>query len=59
MGIIDAVLPLDLEFLLEASIIGTKTTFPNSDKKHFWGVTILPINKRLKYQILELSSLEE
>lgn len=50
--IIDAILPQDLEFFLEASTIGTKMTFPNSDKKRFWGVTILPINKKFKYQIL-------
>lgn len=58
MCIIDAVLSLDFEFLLEASIIGTNTAFPNSDKKHFWGAAILPIKKKLKYQILDLSSPE-
>lgn len=58
MCIIDAVLVLALEFLLEAVITGTKIAFPNSAKKHRWGVRILHINKKVKYQIFELSSLE-
>ena len=58
MCIIDAVLVLDLDFLLEASIIGTKIAFPNSDRKHCWGVRILHINKKVKYHIFELSPLE-
>ena len=55
---IDTILVLDLEFLLEAGIISTKIAFPNSEKKHCWGVRILHINKKLKYQIFELSPLE-
>lgn len=58
MYITDAVLSLDLEFLHKANITGTKNTLPNSDKKHFWGVAILLISKKLKYQILELLSAE-
>lgn len=47
MCIIDS----DFEFLLEADIIGTKIAFPNSDKKHCWGVKILHINKKVNINI--------
>lgn len=60
MCILDAVLALDLELdlELEADTIGTKIAFLNSDKKHCWGVRILRINRKVKYQIFELSPLE-
>jgi len=32
--------------------------FPISDKKHFWSIRILHINKKAKYKIFELSPLE-